>query len=321
MNVKKIIKRELNLEAKAIIQASDRIDDSMEKIVDLIYNCKGKIVVTGLGKTGIIGRKIASTLASTGTSSIFLHAAEGIHGDLGIVNNDDVIIAISYSGNSQELVSILPFFKFMKVKIIGFTGNLNSQLSNASDFIVDCSIPENAEPFGLVPTVSTTLCLALGDAIAVSLLEKRNFQIKDLAKFHPGGTIGKKLLLHVSDLMHVGNKIPIITKKCLMDKAIEEMISKNLGCTCVIDEMENLIGFIADGDLKRILLHGNKILTMSAEECMHINPKTIQPDILAVEALTFMEDNKITMLPVVDKFHKPIGLLHMHDLIKAGVVG
>ncbi|MCK4311776.1 MAG: KpsF/GutQ family sugar-phosphate isomerase [Candidatus Cloacimonetes bacterium] len=321
MDLIEIVKKELNLEAEAINKIAERIDENIIKAIDILYNCKGKVVVTGMGKTGIIARKIAATLSSTGTTSIFLHAAEGIHGDLGILQKDDVVIAVSTSGNTQELISIIPFIKFMKIPIISITGNKQSQLAKNSDVVIDCYVPKEYEPFGLVPTASTTVTLAIGDAIAVALLKKRDFKETDFAKFHPGGTIGKKLIYKVDDLMHTGDKNPIVENNVKMDKVILEMTSKGLGCTNVIDENGKLVGIVTDGDLRRFLAKGITDLNVLVLEAMTVNPKSVNPETLAVDALNLMEENKITMLPVVDKENIPVGMLHMHDLIDAGVVG
>lgn len=321
MDLIEIVRKELNLEAEAIKKIAERIDKNIIKAIDILYNCKGKVVITGMGKTGIIARKIAATLSSTGTTAIFLHAAEGIHGDLGILQKDDVVIAVSTSGNTQELISIIPFIKFMKIPIISITGNKQSQLAKNSDVVIDCYVPKEYEPFGLVPTASTTVTLAIGDAIAVALLKKRDFKETDFAKFHPGGTIGKKLIYKVDDLMHTGDKNPVVENNVKMDRVILEMTSKGLGCTNVIDENEKLVGIVTDGDLRRFLAKGITDLNVSVLEAMTVNPKSVNPETLAVDALNLMEENKITMLPVVNKENIPVGMLHMHDLIDAGVVG
>ncbi|MEA1973462.1 MAG: KpsF/GutQ family sugar-phosphate isomerase, partial [Candidatus Cloacimonadota bacterium] len=251
MNSLQIFKKELLQQSEALKIVADKVEPSIERIINEIYSCKGKVIVTGMGKTGIIGRKIAATLSSTGTIAIFLHAAEGIHGDLGIIDKEDIIIAISNSGSTPELISIIPYFKLNKNKIIALTGNMSSKLATSSDFVIDCSIPENYDPFGLVPTASTTVALAIGDAIAVALLKKRNFEISDFALFHPGGTIGKKMLLKVEDLMHSNKKNPTVNISSTMKKAILEMTSKGLGCTNVV-ENKKLVGIITDGDLRRL---------------------------------------------------------------------
>jgi arabinose-5-phosphate isomerase len=321
MDIKEIVRKELELEAKAIQLVSARLDDSVEKAVELLYKCSGKVIVTGMGKTGIIARKLAATLSSTGTTAIFLHAAEGIHGDLGILNEDDLVVAISYSGNTEELVSIIPFIKFSKIPIIAITGNVDSRLANNSEVVIDCSVPKEFEPFGLVPTASTTVALAMGDAIAVALLKKRNFKESDFARFHPGGTIGKKLIYRVRDLMHEGESNPLVSEGVSMDQVILEMTSKGLGCTGVVNAAGLLTGIVTDGDLRRVLGIPGNLLDRKAEEVMTADPVSVLADTLAVEALTCMEEHKITMLPVVDVDKKPVGMLHMHDLINAGVVG
>ena len=320
MDIIESVKKELNLEAEAIKKVAERIDNSIEKAIDIIFNCKGKVIVTGMGKTGIIARKIAATFSSTGTTAIFLHAAEGIHGDLGILQKYDVVMAVSNSGNTPELISIIPYIKFNKIPIIAITGNMNSKLAKNSDVVIDCFVPKEYEPFGLVPTASTTVALALGDAIAVALLKKKNFMESDFARFHPGGTIGKKLLLRVEDLMH--RKIPVVNENVNMEIAIRKMLEINIGGTIVVNDANELVGIITDGDLKRILLQNKKnIMDKTAAEGMTGNPRTTTTRILAVEALNLMEENNITLLPVVDDNKRPIGILQMHDLIDAGVVG
>ncbi len=322
MNVIDIIKHELKLEADAVLKASDRIDASIEKAFNLIYECKGKVVVTGMGKTGIIARKIAATLASTGTLSIFLHAAEGIHGDIGMLEKGDVVIAISNSGNTNEVISLLPYFKFMQIPVIAFTGNLQSELALHSDIVIDCSVPLDYEPFGLVPTASTTVALAIGDALAIAVMRKKNFQQSDFARFHPGGTIGRKMLLRIDDVMHKDDEIPLVRQDQSMSEAIVVMTGKRLGCTCVIDGAGKLTGFLTDGDLRRLLQKESlNPLDIPIEKAMTINPKSMKPSELAVDALNLMENFNITMLPIVDDNNDPVGVLHMHDLIKAGVVG
>ncbi|MBN2461114.1 MAG: KpsF/GutQ family sugar-phosphate isomerase [Candidatus Cloacimonetes bacterium] len=321
MELLEFIKRQLEQESEAIRLLAQRVDEKVIKAVDLIYYCRGKIVVTGMGKTGIIARKIAATLSSTGTTAIFLHAAEGIHGDLGILEAKDLVLAVSYSGNTQELISLVPYVKFYKVPIIALTGNVESQLARNADIVIDCSVPRDFEPFGLVPTASTTAALAMGDAIAIALLKKRNFQESDFARYHPGGTIGRKLILKVADLMHSGAGNPLVSLDVKMDKVILEMTSKGLGCTSVINGKGKLVGIITDGDLRRILAQPGDILSKTAKNAMTANPKKVYATTNAVEALRLMEDHKITMLPVVNENNEPVGMLHMHGLIDAGVVG
>ena len=322
MSISETVVNELKIEASAILKVAEQLQPSdIEKAFKLLCDCKGKVVLTGIGKTGIIARKISATLASTGTSSIFLHAAEGIHGDLGMINPEDVVIAVSNSGNSQELISIIPFLKFNHIPIIALTGSIKSQLAISSDVVLNCSVPPEYEPLGLVPTSSTTVALAVGDALAIALLRHKNFQLQDFARFHPGGSIGKKLLLRVSDLMHCGKELPVVSDAAGMSSVIMEMTSKKLGCTAVVNSAGVLAGMITDGDLRRQLhLKGDTLLSFFALECMTKNPKTLHPEELAIDALNLMESCSITMLPVVDEQLKPIGMLHMHDLIKAGVI-
>ncbi|MFO7660673.1 MAG: KpsF/GutQ family sugar-phosphate isomerase [Candidatus Cloacimonadaceae bacterium] len=317
-----IIKQELLLTADAIIKTADKLSpEALQKAFELIVNCPGKVVVTGLGKTGIIARKISATLSSTGTTSIFLHAADGVHGDIGMIQSSDVVIAVSHSGSTQEMLSVITYAKFIKVPIIALTGNLTSPLAESSDVILDCSVPKEIEPFGLVPTASTTVALAVGDALAVALLKHKNFAEQDFAKFHPGGTIGKKLLLRVSDLMHSGDALPVVSSGQKMPEVIMEMTGKKLGCTAIVDEQGCLVGMITDGDLRRQLqIKQNHLLDFSAAECMTMSPKHAHPEELAVNALNLMESHKITMLPVLDADNRPVGMLHMHDLIQAGII-
>lgn len=313
-------KQELLRQSEALKLAHDKVDDSVIKALDILINCQGKVVVTGMGKAGLIARKISATLASTGTTSIFLHPAEGIHGDLGMLQKNDVVIAISNSGNTGEVISIIPYIKFNNIPLIALTGNMESRLAQHSDIALDCSVPKDYEQLGLVPTASTTVELAMGDALAVALLKKRNFALEDYAKFHPGGSIGKKLLLKVNDLMHCNDEVPFTSSISFMDQAILEMTSKKLGCT-LITEDNNLIGIVTDGDLRRFLQQGNSdIKNFPVTQAMTKNPKFIKADKLAVEALALMERHNITVLPVLDSSNLPVGVLHLHDLIKAGVV-
>lgn len=321
MDIQSTVKDELNKAAQSIRAIADNIDAAVEEAVDTLYNCSGKVIVTGMGKTGIIARKVAATLSSTGTTAIFLHAAEGIHGDLGILRKEDVVIAISYSGNTEELLSIIPYIRFQQIPIIAITGNKVSNLAQAASVVLNCNVPKNFEPFGMVPTMSTTVALALGDAIAVALLKKRNFTEADFVQYHPGGTIGKRLLLRVEDLMHTKDKNPLVKNHVQMDRVIIEMTGKGLGCTSVCDKEGRLVGIVTDGDLRRFLSRGLCSLEISVVEVMTHHPKAVSPRLFAVDALRIMEDAKITMLPVVDEQKRPIGMLHMHDLINAGVVG
>ncbi len=317
--MKDFIKQELKKEADSILQVAERIDDKIEKVIDVLFACKGKVVLVGIGKTGHIARKISATFASTGTSSVFLHAAEGLHGDLGIVDKKDVVIAISYSGGSSELLSVLPYFKFMGVPIIAFTGKLDSALAKAADFVVDCGVDESTEQFGLVPTASTTVCLAMGDAIAVALLKRKNFSVDDFAKFHPGGTIGKRIFLKVEDLMCKNS--PVVRVGTDLQEAVLTMSSGKLGCVVVLDSDENLAGIFTDGDLRRELQRRDfkDCYHLKIEDLMTSDFRKCEPNWLAVDALRLMENSKIMMLPVVTG-GKLRGILHMHALLEAGVV-
>jgi len=322
MNIKDEIIHELQLEAQAILRVAGQLDEAeLSKAFALLSNCAGKVVLTGIGKAGIIARKISATLASTGTTSIFLHAAEGIHGDLGMLQATDVVMAVSHSGNTQELLSIIPFIKFIGIPLIALTGNVSSALAQAADAVLDCSIPSEYEALGLIPTSSTTVALALGDALSIALLKHKNFSLVDFARFHPGGNIGKKLLLKVEDLMHGGDELPLVQIHETMSNVILEMTSKQLGCTAVVDEQGSLKGMITDGDLRRqIQQKGDRLLYHTAADCMTPDPKRSLPQELAVSALNLMEEHKITMLPVVNEAGLVIGMLHMHDLIRAGIL-
>lgn len=322
MDVKTLITSELRTEAQAILQMAERLDEtSVQKTFRLLWDCQGKVILTGLGKTGIIARKISATLASTGTPSIFLHAAEGIHGDLGMVQKADVVIAVSHSGAGSELLSVIPFLKFVGTPLIAFTGRMDSPLAEAADVALDCSVPNESEPLGMVPTSSTTVALALGDAFAIALLKSRNFSLKDFARFHPGGAIGKKLILKVQDLMHSGKDLPQVLSQAKMSEAILAMTTGKLGCVAVTDPDGNLLGILTDGDLRRNLqVYPDDLLNQNVASCMTSGPKRLNPGDLAVSALRMMEDHSITMLPVVDEDDRVVGMLHMHDLIRAGVV-
>ncbi|MDD4310379.1 MAG: KpsF/GutQ family sugar-phosphate isomerase [Candidatus Cloacimonetes bacterium] len=322
MNIYQTVLEELAKEASAILKVAEQLDKSaVEKAFSLLCNCKGKVVLTGIGKAGIIARKISATLASTGTTSIFLHAAEGIHGDLGMIEPTDVVIAVSNSGNSQELIAIIPFLRFNHVPLIALTGSLASQLAQNADAVLNCHVPVEYEPLGLVPTSSTTVALAVGDALAIGLLRYKNFQLQDFARFHPGGTIGKRLLLRVKDLMHQGEDLPLVDCDAPMAQVIMEMTTKKLGCAAIVNCDGTLAGMITDGDLRRQLqTKGDNLLTFTAMDCMTANPKYLQPEELAVNALNVMEKHNITMLPVLNDTQIPVGMLHMHDLIKAGVI-
>jgi arabinose-5-phosphate isomerase len=315
-------KRVLNVEAQSILDLIERIDENFSRAVELIYHCKGKVVLMGMGKSGLVGRKISSTFASTGTPSFFLHPAEGLNGDFGMLAKEDVIIAISNSGETRELLEVLPLIKRYGNRLITFTGNLNSNLAKAGDVNLDIRVKEEACPLGLAPTASTTATLALGDALAVALMGKKNFKEEDFAILHPGGTLGKRLLLKVEDLMHTGKAFPMVSEKTLMKDAIFEITSKRLGVTGVCNTEGHLVGVITDGDLRRALEKFSDLFDREASEVMTKNPKWIEKDALAAKAVQRMEEYSITSLFVFNKAGDkvPVGIIHLHDLLKAGVV-
>ncbi|HET6364165.1 MAG: KpsF/GutQ family sugar-phosphate isomerase [Nitrospirota bacterium] len=317
-------RRVLKIEADAVAALIDRIDERFEQAVEMILDCKGRVVVTGMGKSGLIGKKIAATLASTGTPALFLHPAEGIHGDLGMVTRGDTVIALSNSGETEEVARMLPALKRLGIKLIALTGNTDSTLAKNSDVVIDVGVKEEACPLGLAPTASTTATLAMGDALAVALLDKRGFREEDFACFHPGGTLGKRLLLRVQDLMHTGNAIPVVSEATLIKDAIYEISSKKMGVTSVLDGAGKLVGVISDGDLRRWMERtektGENLLAKEAKDIMTKNPKVIKSETLAAEAVAIMERNSITCLIVTDHDAKPEGVIHLHDLLKAGVV-
>ena len=312
-------KKVLSIEHQAIRSLLDKIDESFVRAIDILHNCKGRIIVTGMGKSGLIGKKISSTFSSTGTPTFFLHPAEGGHGDIGIVAADDVVIAISYSGNTEEVVSLLPFFKRFGIKIISITGDPNSVLAKNSDVRLDVGVREEACPLGITPTASTTAALVMGDALAMVLLKKRGLKKEDFALFHPAGSLGKRLHLRVGDLMHRGSENPIVNYKVSLKEAIYEMTSKGLGMTSVVDDENRLVGIVTDGDLRRILERELDPLNIPVGKLMTRNPKVIGEDVLAAEALRIMEYHSITSLIVIDQENRPYGTLHLHDILKAGI--
>jgi len=315
-------KRVLRVEAQSLLELAERIDENFSRAVELLYHCKGKVVLMGMGKSGLVGRKIASTFASTGTPSFFLHPAEGLNGDFGMLAKEDLIIAISYSGETREVLEVLPLIKRYGNRLITLTGNENSTLSKAGDVNLDIRVKEEACPLGLAPTSSTTATLALGDALAVALMGKKDFKKEDFAILHPGGVLGKRLLLKVEDLMHVGKAFPMVSEKTLMKDAIFEITSKRLGVTAVCNTEGHLMGVITDGDLRRALEKFSDLFNREAFEVMTKNPKWIEKDALAAKAVQRMEEYSITSLFVFKKAGDkvPVGIIHLHDLLKAGVV-
>ncbi|MGL5206396.1 MAG: KpsF/GutQ family sugar-phosphate isomerase [Acidaminococcaceae bacterium] len=313
----------LKLEAEAILELVPRINGQFSAAVELILACPGRTVITGMGKSGIIGRKMAATLASTGTPSFYLHPAEGIHGDLGMVTADDVVIALSNSGETGEVLHILPSLRRIGAKIIAMVGNPNSSLGKNADVVLDVGVSREACPLGLAPTSSTTAALAFGDALAVALLSKRKFTADQFAVFHPGGSLGRKLLMTVADVMHTGADNPLVKGDMKVQDALFVITDKGLGAVSVVDDDNKMIGVLTDGDIRRGLSQGFSFLTRPVTELMTKAPKTITQDKLAAEALHLMESNKprpITILPVIDAEKHVIGLLHMTDLVRQGVV-
>ncbi|WP_346353578.1 KpsF/GutQ family sugar-phosphate isomerase [Azotosporobacter soli] len=313
----------LEMEAKAILDLIPTLNGQFSEAVKMMLACNGRVVVTGMGKSGHIGKKIAATLASTGTPSFFLHPAEGIHGDLGMVTSEDVVLAISYSGETQEVVSIFPALRRIGAKIIVICGRLDSTMGRNADIVLEVAIEKEACPLGLAPTSSTTATLAMGDALAVVLLSERKFTSQDFALFHPGGALGRKLLLTVENVMHGGESNPLITQDKTVKEALFVITGKGLGATSVVDETGRLLGLITDGDIRRGLEKGHGFLDENVTTLMTKTPKTISQEKLAAQALHIMEKNQprpITVLPVVDQDGKAIGLLHLTDLLRQGVV-
>jgi arabinose-5-phosphate isomerase len=317
-------KRVLRIEADAILALIDRLDERFERAVEICHGCKGRIVVTGMGKSGLIGKKISATLASTGTTAFFLHPAEGIHGDLGMVSKEDVFIALSNSGETEELLRLLPSIKRLNLPLISMTGNLRSTMAKMSDVALDVSVKEEACPLGLAPTASTTAALAMGDALSIALLQKKGFQREDYAVFHPGGALGKRLLLRVREAMHSGPDIPVVSPETALKEVILEMTSKKLGITTVQGPAGALLGVVTDGDLRRVFQRSSgresEIFKLSAMEIMTRNPKTIHKEALAAQAVQLMERHAITALVVADGAGAVEGVVHLHDLLKLGVV-
>jgi arabinose-5-phosphate isomerase len=310
----------LDIEARAVQALVQRLDGGFTEAVDLLYDCKGKVVVSGMGKSGLIGQKIAATLASTGTPSFFLHPAEGLHGDLGMLARGDVLITISNSGETQEILQLLPFMERMGIPVMAIVGRMSSTLAKNSTVALDVSVAEEACPMGLAPTASTTATLAMGDALAVALLEKRGFKEQDFAQFHPGGTLGRRLLVKVRDVMHVGKELPQVRDTVSASEAILEMSAKKLGMTTVVDQVGALTGIITDGDLRRFLQQGGDFSNTTAGSLASHDPKLIGPDELAAKAVEMMERYSITTLVVADTTEQIVGVVHLHDLLKHGIV-
>jgi arabinose-5-phosphate isomerase len=310
-----LARKVLETEAAAILALVDRLDERFDQAVQLLLECKGRVVLTGMGKSGIICQKIAATLSSTGTASFFMHPAEAMHGDLGVIRGDDVVIALSYSGETDELLRLLERIRRLGAKLVAITGRAASTLAQSADVALDCSVTEEACPMNLVPTASTTAALAIGDALAMTLLVEKGFRQEDFANLHPGGKLGKRLM-RVEALMHCGKQCPVVRTDTRMRDVIYEMSSKGLGMTCVVDGDDALLGIITDGDLRRRMERGTEILDLTAGDVMTRHPITVAPDTLAAEALNIMEQRKVTAIVVADarQPERLAGVVHIHDL-------
>ena len=313
-------RRTIQMEATAVERLQHRLDHSFVLACETILACEGRVVVTGMGKSGHIGNKIAATLASTGTPSFFVHPAEACHGDLGMITKNDVVIAISNSGSTAEVVTILPLIKRLGIPLISMTGDADSILSRAAVSNLDVSVDSEACPLNLAPTTSTTVTLAMGDALAIALLESRGFSAEDFAFSNPGGALGRKLLLRVADIMHKDSEVPRVLPDQPLHQALLVMTEKGFGMTTVVTEDDKLLGVFTDGDLRRIVDAKVDINSATMADVMSPNPKTINSEILAAQALKIMEDSSITALIVEDENHSPVGVLHMHDILRAGVL-
>lgn len=315
-----LAQRVLTIEAEAVMAMRDRLDGQFVEAMALILGCRGRVVVSGMGKSGHVGGKIAATLASTGTPAFFVHPGEASHGDLGMITHEDVCIALSNSGESAELTAIVPLIKRRGARLIAMTGNPQSTLAREADVHLDASVAQEACPLNLAPTASTTAALALGDALAIALLEARGFGSEDFARTHPGGSLGRRLLVHVRDIMHHGNELPAVPQTALLPAALLEMTSKGLGMTAVVDDAQHAVGIITDGDLRRILEKSIDVRLAKAQEVMSVNPRVISHDQLAVAAVEKMQSHNINGLLVVDDAGRLVGALNMLDLLRAGIV-
>ncbi len=312
-------KRTIAIESAAVAALTERINEQFSRACELMLACEGRVVVTGMGKSGHIGKKIAATLASTGTPAMFVHPGEASHGDMGMITSKDVVLALSNSGSTAEVVTLLPLLKRLAIPLVAMTGKPSSDLAQAAEAHIDASVSEEACPLGLAPTSSTTVSLVLGDALAIALLEARGFTAEDFAFSHPGGALGRKLLLKVEDIMHTDNEIPRVASGASLSQALLEMSSKALGMTTIQDDQGSLIGLFTDGDLRRTIDHGVDIQGAVIDEVMTRDPQRVSPGKLAAEALHIMEERKITALIVVDEANHPVGVLHLHDILRAGV--
>nr|SPS04498.1 D-arabinose 5-phosphate isomerase [Candidatus Nitrotoga fabula] len=310
----------LNIEAEAVLALTKRIDDSFLQALNIVLSCKGRVIVSGIGKSGHIARKIAATLSSTGTPAYFVHPAEASHGDLGMITANDVFIALSYSGESQELLTIVPVIKRQGAQLISMTGNPKSSMAESADVHLNAAVDKEACPLGLAPTASTTAALALGDALAVALLDAKGFRKEDFARSHPGGSLGRRLLTRVRDVMHSGNQIPAVSQNATLAEAVLEISRKGLGMTAIVDDAQQVLGIYTDGDLRRTLAKQSDFNSVLVSSVMSRNPHSILPDALAVEAVQIMEEYNISQLLAVDSSNKLVGALNMHDLLRAKVI-
>jgi len=314
-----LARKVLRIEAAAILALVDRVNGDFERAVQLLFDCRGRVIVTGMGKSGLICRKIAATFSSTGTSAWFLHPAEAIHGDLGAIRDDDVVLAVSYSGETEELIRLLESIRRIGARLIALTGDPSSTLARAADVTLDCGIRKEACPMNLVPTASTTAALAMGDALAMTLLVRKGFRENQFASLHPGGKLGRRLM-RVEHVMHAGDAAPVVRTATRMADVFHEMSSKRLGMTCVVDDDRRLVGVFTDGDLRRLFSRVPNVLALTAGEAMTPRPITIARDLLAVEALKIMETHKITAVVVVDAERFVEGVVHLHDLWRTQMV-
>lgn len=312
-------RRVLRIEAQAVLGLARRLDPSFVKAVEAMLRCRGRVVVTGLGKSGVIGQKIAATLASTGTPAAFLHAADAVHGDLGMVKAEDVVLALSNSGETDELIQLLPHFRRLGLCLIALVGNRRSTLARNSDLVLDVSVRREACPLGLAPTASTTAVLAMGDALAVALLDRRGFRPEDFARLHPGGALGKGLI-HVRDIMHTGTRVPKLGPEARLDHAILVMTRKRFGCVGIVDPKGKLLGIFTDGDLRRLVGRSHAMPHLAVGRAMTRRPVVVRGDDLAVRAMKLMQDKRIFVLLVTDARQRLIGILHFLDLLDAGVI-
>lgn len=321
MNIEKLACEVFDIEANAILRLKNSLGVSFDRAIDLLYNCKGRVIVTGMGKSGLIGKKIAATLSSTGTPAYFLHPAESTHGDSGVITREDVVIAISNSGETQELLNLLPVIKRFGVPIISMTGRMDSTLAKAGESVLDISVEKEACPLGKAPTASTTATLAMGDALAVCLLQKRGFTAEDFLVFHPGGALGKGIKYRVSDLMMTESRqMPVASENIGFTELVQLISDYKLGMAMLTDKFGRLSGILTDGDIRRIVLKHKDLNNLVVKEVMSINPKTVQSNDFAASALHLMEKYSITALAVVDDDNMPVGVVHIHDILKAGVV-